>query len=414
MKYANLRMKREGLNNLGDNMQLLAIENLYIKMGIDLDDIVYIDYYDLSTYNGDYVILPINFPFYGYRNDLDITVFSTKIIPVFLGLSIMDTTLSEKEVLYLKQFEPIGCRDEHTLIGLKKYGISSYLNGCLTATFPLIEKKIDNDGKIFLVDCDDFCYNNIPKSILDEAEVVTQMVYNVQNPEEYTRMLYKKYCDEAKLIITTRLHCAIPCLAAGIPVVLMKEDYSFRFPWLNKLMKIYTKENIDDIDFNTLPVYYEELKQKITDNAITQIKTKFAQYSSPYEISAFFEDKDNEYHDAVEHYSAARKFIEKNWKKDSNIKYSFWGVTQPAALIFNYIQNNYPNAELKFVYDKYKKTIFCGCETRKPTKESLNNGIFTFITSASAYQEAEQLYKILGKDNYYQCSGDKILKSEDK
>ena len=67
MKYANIRMQRDGLNNLGDNIQLLAIDNLLHYMGVPKEDIVYIDYYDLATYDGEYVVLPINYPLYGYR-----------------------------------------------------------------------------------------------------------------------------------------------------------------------------------------------------------------------------------------------------------------------------------------------------------------------------------------------------------
>ena len=56
MKFANISMQRSGLNNLGDNMQLLAIDNLYNYMGIDRNEIVRIDFYDLNTYSGEYVL----------------------------------------------------------------------------------------------------------------------------------------------------------------------------------------------------------------------------------------------------------------------------------------------------------------------------------------------------------------------
>ena len=122
MKFANISMQRSGLNNLGDNMQLLAIDNLYNYMGIDRNEIVRIDFYDLNTYSGEYVLLPINYPFYGYKDDMSITMFSPKIIPVFLGLSLMCADFKEAELNYLKRFEPIGCRDEYTMTELRKKG----------------------------------------------------------------------------------------------------------------------------------------------------------------------------------------------------------------------------------------------------------------------------------------------------
>ena len=42
MKFANLKFNARGINNIGDNLQLIAIDNIYKEMGIDLNDIIYI------------------------------------------------------------------------------------------------------------------------------------------------------------------------------------------------------------------------------------------------------------------------------------------------------------------------------------------------------------------------------------
>ena len=58
MKYANISIEsgyaksKERKNairvvNIGDYIQIIAIDNLYKKMGISKRDIVYIEYYDL-------------------------------------------------------------------------------------------------------------------------------------------------------------------------------------------------------------------------------------------------------------------------------------------------------------------------------------------------------------------------------
>ena len=103
MKYANVVFdgNRTGSVNIGDDLQLVAIENLYREMGIDYKDVVKIGLSQLATYDGEYVILPISFPLYGYREGLNITMFSPKIIPVFLGLSIMSENLSDDEIVKL-------------------------------------------------------------------------------------------------------------------------------------------------------------------------------------------------------------------------------------------------------------------------------------------------------------------------
>ena len=100
MKWANISIEKgythskertdngnsDRIINIGDYAQLLAIDNLYAYMGVKEQDIVRIEYYDLLDYEGEYVILPINFiffnPYYGERE----LVLSPKIIPVFLGV----------------------------------------------------------------------------------------------------------------------------------------------------------------------------------------------------------------------------------------------------------------------------------------------------------------------------------------
>lgn len=41
MKYANYKFYARGVNNLGDNMQLIAIDSIYEQMVIPKEDIIY-------------------------------------------------------------------------------------------------------------------------------------------------------------------------------------------------------------------------------------------------------------------------------------------------------------------------------------------------------------------------------------
>lgn len=68
MKFANIdnltrsNQYSEKLKiNIGDYMQLIAIDNLYRYMGIGSKDIVHMKSEDLATYKGEKLILPINF-----------------------------------------------------------------------------------------------------------------------------------------------------------------------------------------------------------------------------------------------------------------------------------------------------------------------------------------------------------------
>lgn len=412
MKFANISMARDGLNNLGDNIQLIAINELYKKMGITEDEIVRIDYYNLSNYNGEYVILPINYPFYGYRNELDITMFSERIIPVFLGISVMDGSISMAEKEYLKRFEPIGCRDEHTMREFRKSGILSYLNGCVTSTLDKRRDGFKNRTKTIFVDVDESFKKYVPQEILKDSEFITQMVYDIKNPEQTAIEFLNKYVNEAKIIVTTRLHCAVPCMAMGIPVIFIKDKYSFRFTWLNKLIKIYTKEEYDSIDWEPKTLDYENLKKRICKTDMKRIQDAYNKYSEIFELSEYFENKELYKKGLVEHIDTSIEFIRNNFKTDDSFEYSLWGVTQPANKINEYIKSNYPKSRLNLVVDKFKRVNFCGKDTVSPETLKDNHEGFVFVTSASAFNDAEELFSKLGKKDYFHCCADGVLHKE--
>ncbi|MFC1827295.1 hypothetical protein ACFLZQ_05145 [Thermodesulfobacteriota bacterium] len=82
-KYGIIEFNRSGIVNIGDYIQLKINENLYREVGVALNQIIKIDFYELAQYNRDDIILPITFPFFGYNNNSNITCFSEKIHPVF-------------------------------------------------------------------------------------------------------------------------------------------------------------------------------------------------------------------------------------------------------------------------------------------------------------------------------------------
>lgn len=130
---------------------------------------------------------------------------------------------------FLKKNQPIGCRDFFTLEKMKQRNILAYFSGCLTLTldkFPNIEKR----KKIILVD--------VPRSIQeivikktnkDRVEIITHNIDEKKRGKDWNERrirveeLLKKY-QGAELVLTTRLHCALPCLALETPVLLIEGD----------------------------------------------------------------------------------------------------------------------------------------------------------------------------------------------
>lgn len=407
MKYANIVFdgNRKGSVNIGDDLQLLAIDNMYKQMGIASSEIVRIGLSELTTYDGEYVILPISFPLYGYREKMYITMFSPKIIPVFLALSIMSSNISEEECIYLRRFEPIGCRDYHTVKILRSHNIMAYLNGCMTATLP---KRDNLNGKnVYIVDLPKKYFDYIPDSIKKDAVIKSQILDCCEKPEKEMQELLDEYADNASLVITTRLHCAMPCVAMGLPVVLMKDRYSFRFPFISRYLHVYEKEEFDRIDWNPSSIEYEDEKISILEMAIMRVKEAFNKYASIFNVSYFYE-KDNIREDYyIEHFDNVKEYIDATFDKEQFFEYAIWGITQKADMICEYLSNNYPNSKLVYVYDQNKQIQFHGILSGNDTAAICKKDVFVFVTTATANIPAIDLFASVNKKNF-QVSDDGI------
>jgi hypothetical protein len=139
--------------------------------------------------------------------------------PIFVGFHVCGRfkPAVERHAQYLKAFEPIGVRDAATGHFLESLGIRTQTTYCLTLTFPRRERT-PVAGKVFIVDAEDIA---IPRSLRNGAVKMTHSMPPL-GPEAtlpFAQKLLDMYEEEAALVITTRLHTALPCMAMGIPVV---------------------------------------------------------------------------------------------------------------------------------------------------------------------------------------------------
>ena len=411
MKYANFVFTGKETHNLGDNLQLMAIDNLYQFMNLHDEDIVKIPYNELASWeavDGEKVILPISFPFLEYNDDGLSGMFSDSIVPIFIGLTLLNDNVSAKDVAFLKKHEPIGCRDEYTYNNLKRAGIHVWLNGCMTLT--MFQKNsmesLRSRNSVFIIDVCDELRDHIPQSIKENAINLSQIVTlkDDETIQDYVVSRYQMYYDEAKLIITSRLHCAIHCVATGIPVVLAVKRVSYRFSWVEKLLHIYTPDEFNKIDWGPSPIPCEKIKNLMMQNAVSRIRDESFNVEEAYKISDYWLSRTRkEYH--IEGYDEAIECIRKFGSFD-RVEYAFWGMTTLTTMVDAYIRNHFPNARLKRVFDKYRKIEFNGLTTERIGKcdpEKLQN-LFIFVTASAATKEAKEFFKKINKDqNYCLC-----------
>ena len=133
---------------------------------------------------------------------------------------------------------PIGCRDERTATQLADAGIEAHVTGCLTTTFPrrLLEPE---EARVYLVDTSGV---PLPERLRGPASVrVTHQGAPWWSADAKRRLagdLLSEYRDHASLVVTTRLHCALPCVAMGIPVVFVGDPSDSRLQPILSLAEV--------------------------------------------------------------------------------------------------------------------------------------------------------------------------------
>ena len=117
---------------------------------------------------------------------------------------------------YLNANAPIGCRDFGTLDFLRKKNVDSYFSGCLTLMLknPIVAKERTN--KIYLVDVKKEINELLPAEIQKNGIPVKHYVHTKDSLQRFTDSfkLIESYAS-AKLVVTQRIHCALPCVAMG-------------------------------------------------------------------------------------------------------------------------------------------------------------------------------------------------------
>ncbi len=395
--------------NVGAVFMTMAIENIYAEMGINLDDVNEVKISEADTYAGDYILLPICMHVTRAETCKKVFRMSPRIIPVFLALSMIDTQLSESEISYLQQYEPIGCRDEQTLKTMRKHHIQAYLLGCLVATFPKREME-PGKGKVFFVDVPRFVRDHIPDKIKGEIEFIRQERYLHELPEgvtprDFALQIFLKYQNEARLIVSSRFHACVLAIALGIPYILINESYTYRFSWLKKLGNFYTRENCQDIDWEPKPLDFDSTKELMKEIAKRRIRETLDKYGSICTLSERMEDPFECEAGLIDYYDGAIEYIEANWDKSAHIQYAFWGVNTNTEAIYSYIRKNFVHAELVEVYDAYRTVTFHGITSISNECISADKNLFIFVTTFVAKNAAELLFMQRGipEDRYYVC-----------
>src|SRR5579872_4345855 len=233
-------------NNLGDEIQSIAARQFLprVDLLIDRDEwtggpVAADDEFKIVL-NGWFTRNPGKWPPPAFLSPLLISMHITRERFKPAAITAPSEVLMRGESLdYLKRHQPIGCRDLATAELLEHGGVQSYFSGCLTLTLGA-GGPAQRRGYVCAVDLSDELYQRLARRA---GGPIVRLQHRDAGGGTFERRSAKAgkllgLYAHAKCVVTTRLHCALPCLAFGTPVLFINEaPDQYRLSGLMDLMR---------------------------------------------------------------------------------------------------------------------------------------------------------------------------------
>ena len=227
-------LKYRGTENLGDAIQTVALCRLLDKETVGV-------YRDEAYKSIDNSLFVVN----GWLGDRPNMIDKNT---VFSGVHIASSNAGH--AYWARQSnQKVGCRDQHTLDIIHKFGVDGMLVGCATLTLPPYSGV---RGGEYSIDCD------------RGGKLLTQWIDRAVPWHDQWKMAIDRLdlLGQAALVHTTRLHVALPCLAMGTPVTMHESDTQNIFqPQRLKLLEALNfrynvVNNIEDSNFREIYIKF--------------------------------------------------------------------------------------------------------------------------------------------------------------
>ena len=277
MTFASLKVSTD---NVGDHIQIIAARLLLSRLGVVPSRFIDRDNEIKSVPWLDDQAAPVGIILNGWfkRNGVEWPP-HPKLIPIILGFHIRPMRcpelVSDASIEYFRRCQPIGCRDVYTTDLLQSKGVDAFTSNCLSLALPSRIVSTREQTEVFVVSRDERLTDYIPGSIgpyqfISHYSGTTDFQSNLMKAAE----ILKIYRTRAKLIVTTLLHCALPAIAMGIPVVVFypindgsaHESDRERFSSLRELVPIYHLQKTEAVNWDPVSINVSKTKQLIVDS----------------------------------------------------------------------------------------------------------------------------------------------------
>jgi len=209
-------------DNIGDDMQSLVLRRW---LGYEENEIRFFDR-DKQSLVGEAMPKSIQLLINGFIGEGALPLRmnqGVEIHPIFLAIHMANVNHDNPEKLeQLRRFGPVGCRDHQALKECREHNVDAYFAGCPTI---LCEPDgVQQDIDILLID---FNPRTLPP--LPERRII-RYSSNMKIPRNTTFAERSEMClrrwnllSRSRLIVTSKLHAAMPAIGMGRPVVFIND-----------------------------------------------------------------------------------------------------------------------------------------------------------------------------------------------
>lgn len=234
MKYGLIIFSKT--DNLGDDIQSYATKR-YLP---HVDYLIEREAIDKFMPNNNYKVAVImagwflyshlNWPPSPYIYPLNISMHFDTYYSKYLGKPLeKNMVLEGYGARWLNDNGPVGARDYFTLNLLRGFDINSYFSGCITTTLKKFP-NVNNHNSIVAVDVNPLIIekvkSNSSKNVISKTHKIKLESFSMEQRLQLVEEYLKLY-QGAALVITSRLHVALPCLAFETPVLFVKDTKFF-------------------------------------------------------------------------------------------------------------------------------------------------------------------------------------------
>lgn len=274
--FASLKVSTE---NLGDHIQIIAGQHLLSRLGIEPRRFIDRDDELDSAGEGTNGEEPTGILLNGwFKSNHAGWPPHDSLVPVIYGFHIRlfqcPPLVSDASIAFFRRNEPIGCRDTYTTNLLRSHGVDAYTSNCLSLTFARRLHRPEEQTEMFVASRDERIRELLPDTLGAYTFVrhYSSSRDFAANMAEAAHVL-ETYRSRGRLIVTTLLHCALPAIAMGIPVVVFypvndaagHASDRERFSSLESIIRVYRFDEIERVDWNPQPVDVSALKLDILE-----------------------------------------------------------------------------------------------------------------------------------------------------